>query len=528
MKKIYLHIGIPKTGSSAIQCFLNENKKFLSLNNFAYPGGLIDYSQVFYTDIGNGGFIIDEIKIGNKEKLRHLIEETVEDNIIISSETLFSLVIKDLELFLEYFNDYDYTIIAYIREFDQYIDSYFNQAIKNHNYDAVLSEPNFSSLLNEANWASPLTKLLNKSGSKNIIIRKYIKPNYENNIIHDFLHTVGIHPDKSLVSKFLLSHKTINPSLKQDTLYFRQLLNTIAYDNNNDKKKYEINKLLAEYSVQNSRFSTSVINKELKQIGIIFHKTKEETLRSIINTKNDLTYTYSAEAEIVNRQPIFFKDLKSIGTFIFDHSIDIFYNIFRSAYCHNDLYAGQLLIALVYRIIEDKRDEIFPLHKQTNLLIINNIIDIITPELIITHKNCQVALQDFSNSSLDFQYTHDFFAVLSENDDPYFHIIPLAKKSKNTLYIIELLIFSPINTIFQIFFSVNDKISEKNSFATNLKVGENFLRFVITNQEFSGTIRIDPSQCIGKFDFRYIMIKSTNFDIFNNESEREFLEFRIS
>jgi hypothetical protein len=280
--------------------------------------------------------------------------------------------------------------------------------------------------------------------------------------------------------------------------------------------------------VQNSRFSTSVINKELKQIGIIFHKTKEETLRSIINTKNDLTYTYSAEAEIVNRQPIFFKDLKSIGTFIFDHSIDIFYNIFRSAYCHNDLYAGQLLIALVYRIIEDKRDEIFPLHKQTNLLIINNIIDIITPELIITHKNCQVALQDFSNSSLDFQYTHDFFAVLSENDDPYFHIIPLAKKSKNTLYIIELLIFSPINTIFQIFSSVNDKISEKNSFATNLKVGENFLRFVITNQEFSGTIRIDPSQCIGKFDFRYIMIKSTNFDIFNNESEREFLEFRIS
>lgn len=52
-KTLYLHIGTPKTGSSAIQTFLEQNRETLRSKGIDYPGGPAKKTQ-FSAQSGNG------------------------------------------------------------------------------------------------------------------------------------------------------------------------------------------------------------------------------------------------------------------------------------------------------------------------------------------------------------------------------------------------------------------------------------------------------------------------------------------
>lgn len=46
MRKLFLHIGSGKTGTTSIQKFLSVNRKLLSRQNFCYPGSLANHHQL--------------------------------------------------------------------------------------------------------------------------------------------------------------------------------------------------------------------------------------------------------------------------------------------------------------------------------------------------------------------------------------------------------------------------------------------------------------------------------------------------
>ena len=94
MKKVILHIGQPKTGSSALQNYFYHNKEKLEANKigYYYP----KYSWTPWPTYGNGSLVLAEALLRFKENLK-------ENN---------KLLKEDLILFKEYAKEYETLIFS--------------------------------------------------------------------------------------------------------------------------------------------------------------------------------------------------------------------------------------------------------------------------------------------------------------------------------------------------------------------------------------------------------------------------------
>jgi hypothetical protein len=132
-KKIFVHIGMSKTGTSRIQKFLFENEELLSDNGFYYPKVGI-YSDKSHNELSfainsspiKAYSLTDKIKLINE--LFDEINKCKFNKIILSSDR-FSCLLDD-EHFLDKFNTFDFRLIAYIRKPEGYIESWYKQWLK--------------------------------------------------------------------------------------------------------------------------------------------------------------------------------------------------------------------------------------------------------------------------------------------------------------------------------------------------------------------------------------------------------------
>ena len=110
---MYLHVGMDKTGTSAIQWMLDRNRDyFLKGSNYYYPKtGLwkdCSHHPFAFSIVGMFGY--------SKEHLEHLMSDlknelSGKDRVILSSECLFKSTLKeDFNLFWESLNDRFHTI----------------------------------------------------------------------------------------------------------------------------------------------------------------------------------------------------------------------------------------------------------------------------------------------------------------------------------------------------------------------------------------------------------------------------------
>lgn len=201
MKKIYLHIGFHKTGTSAIQEHLNSNRKGLLDCGILYPESFetkypshVDFSWAFKNNQPAWSCVTD----GNKDEIinsyRVQIEETDCGKIILSSED-FSLLdtepdsIKNLKEFLTGFS---VKVIAYIREPIDFIVSLYSHAIRKGDISCSLK----SYLVNHyrfrsANYPLRLNPWINNFGKENIIVNKYSKESFEyQSLTNHFLDSI--------------------------------------------------------------------------------------------------------------------------------------------------------------------------------------------------------------------------------------------------------------------------------------------------------------------------------------------------
>ena len=92
MKTLYIHIGTPKTGSSAIQAFLSQNREVLTQKGFCYPKFPFHYD---YVSKNRNGYFLRAKKLENRqsdfeegiEMLRKVFEEY--SNVILSEEGIW-------------------------------------------------------------------------------------------------------------------------------------------------------------------------------------------------------------------------------------------------------------------------------------------------------------------------------------------------------------------------------------------------------------------------------------------------------
>jgi len=130
MKKILLHIGPHKTGSTYIQKRLYENRTALLKNNIYYPE--IDIGKQW----GHIKLAQDIIKRDRVAIENFLSDIDRYNNIIISSEVFWNFNSEDISFFKSFLSDYCVEILFFKRNFIKTLISKWQESIKHGNVES--------------------------------------------------------------------------------------------------------------------------------------------------------------------------------------------------------------------------------------------------------------------------------------------------------------------------------------------------------------------------------------------------------
>lgn len=229
MTTIYLHIGMPKTGTTSLQHFLKNNQEKLLEEGYLYPkSGRIPTADNITVNRLNHHSLASAllrkyapkaatpqsaIWEGSWESLKIEIEMIKPKNVIISSEhfTITSTlefynpdIIAMLKKMLE---QYEAKIIIYIRRQDEFFRSMYCQEIKTHCESGIREF--ILHFKNKANYHQILEVWKNEFGLKNVIVRPFEKEQLKNgDIVDDFLESINLNLNKNEMSF------DFNPSMK--------------------------------------------------------------------------------------------------------------------------------------------------------------------------------------------------------------------------------------------------------------------------------------------------------------------------
>ena len=225
MTTLYLHIGTPKTGTSAIQRTMGRNRAFLETQNISYPDFGLRYLGA--SNGRNGHFLNekDDPEGSGYElafcKIRELNDRC--DKIVLSEESLW----REPERLPQFFRDLKEIgiqgkIIVYFRRQDLYVQSQYAQHVKTFMKktfeEYVSSQQLYLDYYNRIQFFEELV------GRENLIVRVYERQQFLNqDLVADFFAHVGIRDRERFVEV-----PYVNESLSGVYLETKRLLNRNA------------------------------------------------------------------------------------------------------------------------------------------------------------------------------------------------------------------------------------------------------------------------------------------------------------
>lgn len=213
MKTVYIHIGTMKTGTSAIQNFLYENKAVLEKHGCGYPVLDIGLNRYLYR---NAHFLIwaaPEKDPQKKRALEKALHEKAYQQIAAYAGPYNKLVITEesiwhrCDLFPDFWSDlvedfrklgFQVKIIVYLRRQDSVVQSLWNQRVKMEgmvtaDFKQCIEQNGLKWF--EFDYYKQLQKITQYVGKENMIVRVYEKGQFEGNnhsIYSDFLQCMDL------------------------------------------------------------------------------------------------------------------------------------------------------------------------------------------------------------------------------------------------------------------------------------------------------------------------------------------------
>lgn len=457
---------MPKTGSSAIQAFLKLNLDKLYEKGFLYPDPP-EFNQAFQTSAGNAVTISELFKANHLDEITKYISNLMKSkkNIILSSESLMDILQLFPERFFTVMNQFNFRIICYVRRQDELLSSSYNQLIKNH--DFTDKEVAFNILMPAIDFPEIFEKCLTYAEADRFILRPYEKQQFhEGSIFSDFLYCLGLNFSDELV----LPDKIVNPSFDRKTLEFRKMLNFMEVDKDDNVRKYEINSLLAEYTVSRNKgkpFESEnlLTSSERRQILDKFLPGNKKVAEVFLNRKDGrLFYDYEIK-QMKNEE---FDGLN------IDEALEICEFILNKKYTNSkDVLIKILALGTVNAFFDGE-----------SLLYSDNSEN----QLIYKLTSLPTNYSQFV-SKLEMKY--GYLYIESNGEDPYFIIPEFNNKSNDILIKIELTAIN--NGILEIFYiSDNAFFDTSHSVKRFLKKGYNQIALKINESAPITKLRLDP------------------------------------
>ena len=299
MATLYIHIGTPKTGTTAIQKYLCANRKELEKQGCQYPKFKKKYS---YAQPSRNGCFIEE-KSFDEDVYKECMDQIVNafesfSTIILSDEGIWNSGAAKKKTWKRLVsvtepNNIQVKIIVYLRRQDEYIFSHWSQIIK----DRRLTDT-FPEYCNEASYKKEhmdylqmLDTIAEFVGKENIIVRPYEKKQFvDGSIIPDFLDVVGI----SRTEEFKERSGADNISYKDSILELKRKLNGcptyLAKADKSDLRKYIAplqKKLLEEGRLKDRKDLTPQLRQEI--VGR-FAEGNQEVARKYMNREDGVLF----------------------------------------------------------------------------------------------------------------------------------------------------------------------------------------------------------------------------------------------
>ena len=275
---LLLHIGTPKTGTTALQKFLSENSEELKKQGWDFPDMLkewqIQYGERAYKSTQRNGLllrwsIIKKWSEEKKEKLWQMILKHLQSsNVILSDEVIWDYdpSTTTAEIIRSVKNRYDnIKIVCYLRRQDLYIESYWNQCIKKkmetRDIDQMILEDT------TIRYKEKLDEIAEIVGRENIIVRVYEREQFEGSredITSDFCKVLGI---KDTWEGIVLPG-IVNERIDAELIEMKRLFNQ-EYKKRLDEPCYVVTRNAMEYAA-NHKFS---------KVGYISNECSKELIK---------------------------------------------------------------------------------------------------------------------------------------------------------------------------------------------------------------------------------------------------------
>lgn len=240
MSIIYIHVGTPKTGTSAIQAFCDANQDALHQFGFDYPKPNLEFPGI--SPKRNAHFYNYKTKDAKKNRLKDEDAKNIEIGVqsikksidagynpILSDENFWNNVEMTTERLTEIRKQLEtlgasIKIVVYLRRQDLLLQSYWAQQVKETStltFSSYISKGKYKMF--RTDYYDRISEFAEVFGKENILVRVYEKQQFKNgNITHDFLQTIGINSTE----QFTQSDAVVNISLEGITLEVKRLLNS--------------------------------------------------------------------------------------------------------------------------------------------------------------------------------------------------------------------------------------------------------------------------------------------------------------
>jgi hypothetical protein len=209
-KRIYLHIGPAKSGTSTIQVGLTNNRLQLDELGWFFPTESRKHLPSRFIHQNAMRQIKESssynVKYDSLAELLASLEATDKQKMFVTSEFIWNMQPHKIEMMRQIFANFDVIVIAYFRHQASILQSWWMQMSKRPRYSDVhvrgedfttyvirhLKKSRKNKLDDRYNYYYRLMRWVNVFGQENIRIRVLEKPQLQGHLFEDFLRTCDV------------------------------------------------------------------------------------------------------------------------------------------------------------------------------------------------------------------------------------------------------------------------------------------------------------------------------------------------